>query len=119
MRAMREQWPFLPEVRLYHSKGKARRHMRDWEGVEFIDSAGAQTWYADGEAIVLMNYRGSRAKEDSLLVHEAVHVVRMHFSETLMEEHAGEEMYAYATQSVAHALMRANRKWCRKHISGH
>lgn len=116
MVALEGRGPLLPDVRLYQSAKRAVRHMlgRD-EGVETIEGADAQTWVRDGEAVVLMTYRGDRIGEYALLVHEATHVVRTYLSETLREEHAGEEIYAYATQAVSAALMRAHDRWRRRH----
>ena len=120
MIAMKDKGPLLPDVRLYHSVKKALRHMRKLGiDAQAAEDAGAQAWVSGSDAIVVMSYRGKRFEEDALLVHEAVHVVRMYLSETLMEEHAGEEIYAYATQAVAGQLMRAHRKWRRRRVSGH
>jgi hypothetical protein len=119
MRALEGRGPLLPDVRLYHSADKALRYLRR-HGVDaqVIEDVDAQTWVTGGEAVVVMTYEGDRIGEYALLVHEAVHVVREYFSETLMEEHAGEEMYAYATQAVAGQLMWAHDKWMRKHRGG-
>lgn len=115
MIAMKGNCQLLPDVRFYHSAKKAVRHMRRLGiEVEAIEGADAQAWVNDREAVVVMKYRGDLLTEYALLVHEAVHVVRLYFSEILMEEHAGEEIYAYATQVVAGQLMRAHRKWRRK-----
>ena len=115
MIAMKGRGPLLPDVRLYHSVEKALRYLRG-HGVDAqaIEDADAQTWVTGCEAVVVMTYEGDRIGEYALLVHEAVHVVRLYYAETLMEEHAGEEVYAYATQAVAGQLMWAHSKWRRK-----
>ena len=115
MIAMKGRGPLLPDVRLYHNAKKALRLMRKRGiDVEPIEGADAQTWLNGSEAVVVMGYRGDLLTEYALLVHEAVHIVRLYYAETLMEEHAGEEVYAYATQAVAGQLMWAHRKWRRK-----
>lgn len=115
MIAMKGRGPLLPDVRLYHSTKKALRHMRKRGiNVEPIEGADAQTWMNGNEVVVVMRYRGNLIGEYALLVHEAVHIVRLYYADTLMEEHAGEEVYAYATQAVAGQLMWAHRKWRRK-----
>ena len=116
MKAMKGMWPLLPEVRLYHDADNALRHMRR-RGInpeEVLDGPYAQTWVSSEGAFVLMSYEGDHMEELALLVHEAVHVVRKYFSEVLMEEDAGEEIYAYATQKVAYALMKAHERWRKK-----
>lgn len=116
MKALEGAGPLLPDVRLYHSAKKALRFMLGHDvDAEAMEDADAQTWLKDGLAVVVMTYRGDPIEEHALLVHEAVHVVRLYFSEVLMEEHAGEEVYAYATQAVAAGLMRAHDRWRSRH----
>jgi hypothetical protein len=118
MLAVRRMWPFVPEVRLYHDKGKAIAHMRK-RGVTVTasDGVGAQTWYNEDEveAVVLMGYRGDANEERALLVHEAVHVILEHFERYLGEDDIGEEFLAYGVQVIARELMAAHDKWCKKH----
>lgn len=108
MIALKGHWPMLPDVRLYHNPDKAAHRVGT---VEDVQGAGARTWVTDGEAVVLMTYRGDRATEDALLVHEAYHVVYRHYLDYLMEEHPGEEVMAYAMQTVSKALMEAQERW--------
>jgi hypothetical protein len=120
MRALKGRGPLLPDVRLFHNPDKAVRYMlgRDMGDCGELDDNKAYTFSRGSDVVVLMCYRGDLMEEYALLVHEAVHVVRTYFSETLMEEHAGEEVYAYATQAVAGQLMWAHDKWMRKHRGG-
>lgn len=111
MRACDESWPFVPEIRLFHSREKCARHLgRD---VDEMTRDGAQTWYRDGVAVVLIDYAGKRRAEDALLVHEAHHVMRAHY-DWLGEENPSEEFCAYGTQIAAHALMKAHDRWRRR-----
>lgn len=114
MIAMREHWPFLPEVRLYHDQEKAGTYIREhWDVTPVFLEAGAQTWYSDGAAVVLMSHSGKRVTEDALLTHEAYHVFSLHM-DYLGEDDPGEEIMAYGVQTVSKALMRAQRRWRRR-----
>lgn len=112
MKAMDEMWPFLPEVRLFHSRRKCDRFVRKrlGEAPTFMGTGG-QTWYGDGVAVVLIEHRGRRGTETALLAHEAYHVVSMHYDEYLGEESPGDEFMAYGVQLVLKALMGAHEKW--------
>lgn len=112
MIALKGQWPMLPDVRLYHDPDKAARRVGK---VEPRHDPGARTWVTDGEAVVLMSYRGDRITEDALLVHEAYHIVCRHYRDYLMEETPGEEVMAYAVQAVGKALMEAQERWRGRH----
>ena len=121
MRALRERSPFIPEVHLFHDTKKFVRFFRKAYGStpEISDDAGAQAWCDNGVACVLVMYGvDDDIMEYSLLVHEAWHVIEMHYA-WLGEEHVGGEFAAYGVQVVSDALMRAHREWkrkkCRKH----
>lgn len=118
MIAVRERWPFVPEVRLFHNEDKMLSHMLDRNvSVEPDDDAGAQTWYnADRcEAVVLMNWRGDVAEEHAMLAHEAVHVILEHFDQYIGEDEIGDEFLAYGVQVVAMGLIKAHDKWRERH----
>lgn len=113
MKALEMAWPFVPEVRLFHDEGKCRRFVRRRLGKEprFLGT-GAQTWYGDDVAVVLITCDASWHAEAALLAHEAVHVFRVH-CDHIGEEHPGEEFEAYFVQVVSRALFEAHEKWKR------
>ena len=114
MIAVKRAWPFVPEVRLYHSAEKAMRHMNK-HGIDavLIEGSGAQTWYNEEntEAVVLVTYKGDTTDERALLVHEAVHVVLTHYDKYLGEDEIGDEFMAYGVQVVSHGLLSAHDRW--------
>ena len=122
MRALKERSPFIPEVHLFHNRDKFAKFFKRTYGTipELCDDAGAQAWCDNGVACVLVQYGvDDRITEYSLLVHEAWHVIEMHYA-WLGEEHVGGEFAAYGVQVVSDALMRAQKRWrkgkgkCRK-----
>lgn len=117
MKALETAWPFVPEVRLFHDREKCRRFVRKRLDKEprFI-GAGAQTWYADDVAVVLIECDASWHAEAALLCHEAVHVASMHFAH-IGEEHPNEEFTAYLVQIVSRALFESHEKWKRRHVA--
>jgi len=114
MLAMKERWPYLPKVWLYHDKEKCikRFHKLGWE--TSIYDVGAQAWCDEHNAVVLLSYRGNHEAEDGLLVHEAYHVAYRHIAQYMGEDEAGEEVMAYSVQVVSQRLMLAHHKWLRK-----
>ncbi len=113
MKAMDSAWPFLPEVRLFHERGRCERFLHKHGREPRFLGVGAQTWYFDETAVVLIECDASWHAEAALLVHEAYHAVMAHFSE-LGEEHPSEEFVAYGVQVVSRALFEAHEKWKRK-----
>lgn len=113
MRALKESWPFVPELHLFHSREKADRFIRRRldKRPRFFDT-GAQTWCEDGLAVVLITTPPETAwhTDASLLCHEAYHVVSMHY-DWLGEESPSEEFVAYGVQVISKALFEAHDKW--------
>ena len=113
MKALDESWPFVPELHLFHNRDKAdkfiRRHFD--KRPKFID-AGAQTWYEDGLAVVLITTPPDMPwhTDAAMLCHEAYHVVSMHY-DYLGEESPSEEFVAYGVQVIAKALFEAHEWW--------
>ena len=104
----------MPEMHLFHSVAKFDRFCeREFGGKAHVDGAEGQMTYCDGVAAVLMSHVGDDTTELSLLVHEAYHAA-VHHMDYLGEESPGEEVMAYLTQSIAHALFVAHGKWKRK-----
>lgn len=113
MKAMKASWPFLPEVRLFHDRDKCRRFLHKLGKEPRFLSTGAQTWYSDEVAVVLIECDNTWHAEAALLAHEAVHVVSFHYS-ALGEENPSEEFVAYGVQVVSRALFEAHEKLKRK-----
>lgn len=112
---------FVPEVRLFHDRGKARRYLRALDvDAEFGDLPDAHTVFLDGggdlKAVVLFEADADWHAEAALLAHEAVHVVM----DTI--DRCGftydQEIVAYMVQAVSESLFRAHEKWKRKHMRG-
>ncbi len=61
-----------------------------------------------------MTFSGNRNTEMALLVHEAVHVVAMHFEQGIGEEPCYDEFLAYGVQAVSRALFDAHDRWLAK-----
>ena len=107
----------MPELRLYHSRRKARRFI-ERHGVEFkcIDGADAQTWFfADDTgryAVVLMDAGTGREywEDMGIIAHEATHIMRFALSD-IGEEEPGEEEMCYAVQAVAMRLCEGHFAW--------
>lgn len=113
MKALEAAWPFVPEVRLFHSREKCQRFIRKhMSGEPTFLSAGAQMWYEDDLAVVLFEADASWHAEAALLAHEAVHVAVAHYN-YMGEEHPNEEFLAYLVQVVSRALFEAHEKWKR------
>lgn len=113
MRVLDESFPFIPELRLFHSRVKAERFIRKrFDKVpQFLD-AGAQTWCEDGVAVVLITTPPDTDwhAEAALLCHEAYHIISMHYA-YLGEESPSEEFVAYGLQVVSKALFEAHERW--------
>lgn len=117
MKALKESWPFVPELHLFHSKKKADRFIRKHldKVPRFIDTC-AQTWCDDGIAVVYMGcFTNNWHADAALLAHEAYHVVSMHY-DYLGEESPSEEFVAYGVQVISKALFEAHDKWKSKRI---
>jgi len=112
MKAKEEQFPFIPEVRLFHDKKKCRRFMRKhFDGErEFMGDEFAQTWYERGVAVILFPFDRDWHGDAALLCHEAYHAIMRHF-EYLGEDAPGEEFVAYGIQSISKSLFEAHEKW--------
>lgn len=120
MKALKESWPFVPELHLFHSREKADRFIRRRfdRMPKFIDT-GAQSWCVDGLAVVLITTPPETAwhTDAALLCHEAYHVVSMHYCDYIGEESPSEEFVAYGVQVISRALFEAHEKWKSKKVS--
>ena len=102
----------LPEVHLFHSCKKANKFLRGI-GVDCEVDAGmdaSTTYLRNGSrllAVVVIRAKSDRVSEESLLVHEAVHVV-METIDALGFDPRDQEVVAYMVQSVAYGLIRAH-----------
>ena len=117
---MRLECPFpMPELHLYHSRRKAEAaaHRIGFGPGEGPTDADAQTWFADGVAIVLIEADCDWHSAAALLCHEAVHVADA-WLEHLGEESPADEERAYMVQAVAEPLFRGHERWLRKHGRG-
>lgn len=115
MKANSDLGLMMPDVRLFHSRGKCERFLAKIhvKPTMFLDASG-QMFYRDGTAVVLMDHVGKPETEMALLVHEAYHAAVAHM-EWLGEDEAGEETMAYLIQTIANGLFSAHGKWKRKH----
>ena len=112
--------PFIPEMRLFHSRKKLLRWARKrGKELDLLD-ADAQTCMVDGIGVVLLELKADYGKwdvwDDMLLVHEAVHVVSNNL-EAMCEDDVGEETFAYMVQIVAGLLIEANSVWMAEHAN--
>lgn len=121
----------LPEIqiRLTHSKSRARRAIRRLDGARSAEEFDSCTRYEaitsclrdpkTGERLYLVCMTcetGYSAEVDAaLLCHEAVHVAIDYFRE-LGEDVAGEEETAYVVQDIAQYLIERHFKWKRKKL---
>lgn len=114
MKANSDIGMMVPDVHLFHDKGKCKKFLEGKMHVKakFYDTDG-QMFYDNGSAVVLMEHKGRPETELSLLVHEAYHAAVAHM-EWLGEDEAGEETMAYLIQSISHGLFVAHRKWKRR-----
>lgn len=113
MKALDESFPFIPEVRLFHSKRKCGKFIRrEFDMVpHFIDTKHcAQTWYKDGVAVVLFACDHDWHGDAALLCHEAYHAIVAHYA-YLGEENPSEEFVAYGVQTISKALFVAHHRW--------
>lgn len=109
---------FMPEVHLFHNRGKCARFVRRIGGhSEPMDGKDAQTWFFGGDgksiAVVLFEADADWHAEAALLAHEAVHVALD------MARHLGiedDEVIAYTAQDVAEGLFRAHDEWKRRKL---
>lgn len=107
----------MPELRLYHSRKKARRFL-EGHGVPFepAESMDAQTWmFCDGTgdyAVVLFGAGDAYEpwEDAGMLAHEATHVMLYALGRIGEEEPAEEEM-CYLVQAVTRWLLKAHMQW--------
>ena len=105
--------PFIPEMRLFHSREKCLAWCEK-KGVDVpLVDTDAQTFDVDGIQVVLFEGSSDDVWWDALLIHEAYHVVCNHL-QNIGEELAGEEITAYMLQVVSGALIYKHHKWLRK-----
>lgn len=111
MRANSDLGLMVPDVRLFHNAKKCERYVKSRFGcMDGLLDTGAQMWYNDGRAVVLMSYDGRPETEAALLVHEAYHVATSHM-DYLGEDEPGEEVMAYLVQTVSNGLFVAHARW--------
>ena len=79
MRASSDLCLMVPELYLFHSRKRLLRFLkrRGYRATKLYDT-GAQMFYLDGAAAVLMEHEGRPETEDALLVHESYHVAVAH-----------------------------------------
>jgi hypothetical protein len=103
-----------PELHLFHDRRKCRKFLKKngWKKVKFY-STGAQMFYDNAVATILIEYEGDRMAEYSLLVHECYHAAVSHM-EWMGEDDYGEESMAYLIQTISHGVLEAHDAWRRK-----
>jgi hypothetical protein len=105
----------MPELRLYHSRGKCLKALHRLGCATEPSDADAQMWLVGDVAVVLMEGEADWHAEAALLVHEAVHVAD-EWLKAMGEDSPGDEERAYVVQCVAEPLFRAHERWKRKHV---